>query len=75
MQYEATLGETVFDIVLNLDESTAALNDKELTFDVVEHGDSQILFRVGTKLHKIRNILWMAVRLNVQLTESGFQPH
>ena len=56
MQYEATLGETVFDIVLNLDESTAALNKKDLTFNVVKHGDSQILFRVGTKLHKIRNI-------------------
>jgi pyruvate carboxylase subunit B len=56
MQYEATLGETVFDIALNLDESTAKVNDKNLNFEVVEHGDSQILFRVGTKLHKIRNI-------------------
>jgi pyruvate carboxylase subunit B len=56
MQYEATLGETVFDIALNLDESTAKVNDKDLNFEVVEHGDSQILFRVGTKLHKIRNI-------------------
>lgn len=56
MQYEATLGETVFDIALNLDESSAKVNDKDLNFEVVEHGDSQILFRVGTKLHKIRNI-------------------
>lgn len=56
MQYEATLGETVFDIALNLDESKAAVNKKELSFKVVEHGESQILFRVGTKLHKIRNI-------------------
>lgn len=56
MQYEATLGETVFDIALNLDESSASVNKKDLAFKVVEQGDSQILFRVGTKLHKIRNI-------------------
>ena len=56
MQYEATLGETVFDIALNLDDSTATVNDKDLNFEIVEHEDSQILFRVGSKLHKIRNI-------------------
>ena len=56
MQYEATLGETIFDIALKLDESTANINDKNLNFEIVEHEDSQILFRVGSKLHKIRNI-------------------
>jgi len=56
MQYEATLGETVFDIALKLDDSTATINDRDLNFEIVEHKDSQILFRVGSKLHKIRNI-------------------
>lgn len=56
MRYEATLDDSLFDIALNLDDSTAEVNDNDLAFEVVEHGDSQILFRVGTKLHKIRNI-------------------
>jgi pyruvate carboxylase subunit B len=56
MQYEATLGDTVFDVALNLDETSAVVNKKDIEFEIVEQSDSQILFRVGTKLHKIRNI-------------------
>jgi len=56
MQYEATLGDAIFNIALNLDESIAEINEKNVDFEVVEQGDSQILFRAGTKLHKIRNI-------------------
>lgn len=56
MQFEATLGESVFDIALSLDDEQAVINDTEVDFNVVEYGDSQILFRVGTTLYKIRNI-------------------
>lgn len=56
MQFEATLGESVFDIALNLDDDQAVINENEIQFNVVEHSDSQILFRVGTTLYKIRNI-------------------
>lgn len=56
MQYEAKLGDSLFDVALNLDETTAEVNDDNIKFDIVEQGDSQILFRIGKKLHKIRNI-------------------
>lgn len=56
MQFEATLGESVFDIALNLDDAQAVINENEVQFTIVEHSDSQILFRVGTTLYKIRNI-------------------
>ncbi len=56
MQFEATFGDSVFDVALNLDESTAEINKDDIEFELVERSDSQILFRVGTKLHKIRNI-------------------
>lgn len=56
MQYEASFGDSVFDVALNLEESTAKINEDDIDFEVVEHNDSQILFRVGTSLHKIRNI-------------------
>ncbi|WP_340102708.1 biotin/lipoyl-containing protein [Rhodohalobacter sp. 8-1] len=56
MQYEAAFGDSVFDVALNLDESTAKINKDEIEFEIVDHSDSQILFRVGTTLHKIRNI-------------------
>lgn len=56
MQYEATFGDSVFDVALDLDETTATINNDDFEFEIVEHNDSQILFRVGTTLHKIRNI-------------------
>jgi pyruvate carboxylase subunit B len=56
MQYEATLSDIVFDVALNLDDTSAVVNDEDIEFEIVQQSDSQILFRVGTKLHKIRNI-------------------
>lgn len=56
MQFEATLGESVFNIDLNLEDDQAVINEDEIQFNVVKHSDSQILFRVGSTLYKIRNI-------------------
>lgn len=56
MRFEATIGESVFDIDLDTEESSAVINDKELSYEIVHRSNTQLLFRVGTKLYKIRNI-------------------
>lgn len=56
MQFEATFGENVFDVTLDMDESSATVGGDDISYELVEHGDSQILFRIGTSLYKIRDI-------------------
>lgn len=56
MQFETTIGETVFEVKIDTKEGKAVVNGTEYPFEIVEHRDSQILFRSGTKLFKIRNI-------------------
>lgn len=56
MQLEATIGESVFDVSLDREQSTAVINDEEIPFQLVSSNNEQILFRVGNKLHKISNI-------------------
>jgi len=56
MQFEATIGETVFDIDLDRKESQAVINKQKISFEIVKQSDSEILFRTGDKLHIINNI-------------------
>lgn len=56
MQFETTIGESVFDVLLNLEESSATVNEKQIDFEIIENSDVQIIFRTGNKLHKISNI-------------------
>lgn len=56
MQFEATIGESVFDVNLDKNESLAVINDNEYSYEIVYRDDTQLLFRVGTRLYKIRNI-------------------
>lgn len=56
MQFEAIIHDSVFEISLHLDETRATVNNNEVEFEIVEQTNSQILFRIGTKLYKIRNI-------------------
>lgn len=56
MKFETTIGESVFDVLLNLDDSSATVNEKKIDFELVETNDVQIIFRTGEKLHKISNI-------------------
>lgn len=56
MQFEATFGENVFDVTLDIDESSATVGGDDITYELVEQNDSQILFRIGTTLYKIRDI-------------------
>ncbi len=56
MQFEAKIGESDYDIFLNLDESQATVNEEQIDFEIVEKNSVQIIFRCGDKLHKISNI-------------------
>lgn len=56
MQFETTIGESVFDVLLNLDDSSATVNEEQIDFEIVEQSDIQIIFRTGKELHKISNI-------------------
>jgi len=56
MQFEAKIGESDFDILLNLDESQATINEEQIGFEIVEKDSVQIIFRSGDQLHKISNI-------------------
>lgn len=56
MQFETTIGESVFDILLDLDNSNATINEKQTNFELVEKNEVEIIFRIGEKLYKISNI-------------------
>lgn len=56
MQFEVIIHDSVFEISLHLDNTRATVNNNEVEFQIVEQTNSQILFRIGTKLYKIRNI-------------------
>jgi len=56
MLFETTIGDSVFNVQLNLEDSTAVVDEKEINFEIVEKNDVQILFRVDKKLYKISNI-------------------
>lgn len=56
MQFETTIGESVFDILLNLKESDATVNDKPVDFEILQSDETQLLFRSGHHLYKVNNI-------------------
>lgn len=56
MQFETTIGESVFDILLDLDNSNATINEKQTNYELVEKNEVEIIFRIGEKLYKISNI-------------------
>ncbi|WP_158607376.1 acetyl-CoA carboxylase biotin carboxyl carrier protein subunit [Rhodohalobacter sp. SW132] len=56
MQFETTIGESIFDVLLNLKESEAEINDQQIDFEIVEQNELQIIFRTGHQLHTISNI-------------------
>lgn len=56
MQFEAKIGESGFDILLNMEDSQATINEEQIGFEIVEKNSVQIIFRSGDKLHKISNI-------------------
>jgi len=56
MQFESTIGESVFDILLDLGNSIATVNENEVEFEVIQSNETQILFRTGSRLHTISNI-------------------
>jgi len=56
MQFETAIGETIFDVLLNLNKSDATINDQQFDFEIVDQNDVQIIFRIGHHLHTISNI-------------------
>lgn len=56
MQFETTLGEQVFNIELNEDQSTLNLNGNTISYQLQTDANGRILFRTGTKLYKIDNV-------------------
>ncbi|MGM0458843.1 MAG: acetyl-CoA carboxylase biotin carboxyl carrier protein subunit [Bacteroidota bacterium] len=56
MQYETTIGDTVYTVEVDTDKNRAVINETEYPFEVIENSDTQLLLRSGTKLYKVRNI-------------------
>lgn len=56
MQFETTLGEKVFNIELNEDQSSLNLNGNTISYQLHKDANGRILFRTGTKLYKIDNV-------------------
>lgn len=56
MQFETTIGDSVFNVQLDLENSSAVIDEKEINFDIVEKNDTHILFRIGKNLYNISNI-------------------
>jgi len=56
MQFETKISDSVFNVQLDLENSSAVIDDKEINFEIVEKTGTQLLFRIGRKLYKISNI-------------------
>ncbi len=56
MQFESTIHDKTFEVTLNEEASTASVNDRELSYELIVQPGGRVLFRTGTKLHIIDNI-------------------
>lgn len=56
MPFESKIGDHTFEVTIDDEASVAFVNDKKMPFKIVIQKNGRILFRSGTKLHKIDNI-------------------
>ncbi len=57
MQFESEINGEVFAVSIKPDSSTAKVNDLEMPYQLIRQENGRILFRTGTKIYKIDNII------------------
>lgn len=57
MQFETTVGEKKVEITLDEENSVASINGKEIHYELILQQNGRVLYRNGTKLYKVDNIV------------------
>ena len=67
MQFESTIGDKVIEVNLPEGESAAEVNGKKLPFELIRQDNGRVLFRTGTKLYKIDNVVVDGINVSFSL--------